>query len=72
MTALFLYTLVMKKLDNGDKMIIASVILAIGIAISAYFIANQKSELEKCVDLHIKNVPDYRGDRVYFCGSYID
>ena len=40
----------MKKLDNGDKMIIASVILAIGIAISAYFIANPKSELEKCID----------------------
>ena len=37
----------MKKLDKGDKMIIASVILAIGIAIGAYFIANPKSELEK-------------------------
>ena len=62
----------MKKLDNGNKMILASLILAIGIVISTYFIANPKSELEKCVDLHIKIKPDYNGDRVYFCGSYID
>ena len=44
----------MKKLDNGDKMIIASVILAIGIAISAYFIANPKSELDQCVETFMK------------------
>ncbi len=44
----------MKKLDNGDKMIIASVILAIGIAISAYFIANPKSQLEQCVETYLK------------------
>ena len=46
----------MKKLDNGDKMIIASVILAIGIAISAYFIANPKSELEKCMDTYKETI----------------
>ena len=40
----------MKKLDKGDKMIIASLILAIGIVLSAYFIANQKSDLERCLD----------------------
>ena len=47
----------MKKLDKGDKMIVASVILAIGIAISAYFIANPKSELEKCVDTYMEIRP---------------
>ena len=40
----------MKKLDNADKMIVASVILAIGIVISAHFIANPKSELEQCIE----------------------
>ena len=47
----------MKKLDKGDKMIIASVILAIGIAISAYFIANPKSELGQCVDTYMEISP---------------
>tara|TARA_B100001057_G_scaffold397248_1_gene407327 strand:+ start:101 stop:265 length:165 start_codon:yes stop_codon:yes gene_type:complete len=40
----------MKKLDKGDKMIVASLILAIGIVLGAYFIANQKSDLERCLD----------------------
>ena len=48
----------MKKLDKGDKMIIASVILAIGIAISAYFIANPKHELEQCVDSYMEIDPN--------------
>ena len=30
----------MKKLDNGDKVIIAGVILAIGIVLGAYIIAD--------------------------------
>ena len=52
----------MKKLDKGDKMIIASVILAIGIAISAYFIANPKSEIDKCMDTYLEINPDREKD----------
>ncbi len=40
----------MKKLDKGDKMILASLILAIGIVLGAYFISNQKSDLVQCID----------------------
>ena len=47
----------MKKLDKGDKMIIASVILAIGIVLGAYFIANPKSELEQCIDTYLETSP---------------
>ena len=46
--------MIMKKIEKGDKMIIASVILAIGIAIGAYFISNPKSELEQCVETYLK------------------
>ena len=66
----------MKKLDNGDKMIIANVILAIGIAISAYFIANPKSELEKCIDTYHETFTHNQGNMkevnaMTYCSSMI-
>jgi hypothetical protein len=62
----------MKKLDNGDKMIIASVILAIGIAIGAYFIANPKSELQQCMDTFLETHPYEPDYEAYFsCASMI-
>jgi hypothetical protein len=63
----------MKKLDKGDKMIIASLILAIGIVLSAYFIANQKSELRQCMDTFLEThpyEPDYEAE--FYCASMIE
>ena len=62
----------MKKLDKGDKIIIASVILAIGIAISAYFIANPKSELEQCIDTYMEIRPTTENsDAMRYCVAVI-
>ena len=63
----------MKKLDKGDKMIIASVILAIGIAIGAYFIANPKSELEQCMETYAENLNFKQEDfeTMFACASII-
>ena len=61
----------MKKLDKGDKMIIASVILAIGIVLGAYFMANPKSELQQCIDTHKKTGLKQQPSPIFFCAEII-
>ena len=60
------------KLDKSDKKIIANLILAIGIIIGAYLIANPKSELEQCMDTYINNNPNEPSfEAMYYCASMI-
>lgn len=62
------------KLDNSDKKIIANLILAIGIIIGAYLIANPKSELEQCMDTYFKSYTYSAGDNsdaIHYCASMI-
>ena len=62
----------MKKLDKGDKMIIASVILAIGITIGAYLIADPKSDVEQCIDTYMEIRPsENKLNALTYCSTMI-